>query len=229
MSQLPIGHYGLHIADDSIAYLHQGKSSASNFLGLKRMSPFQSRPEGAKACPHLINPFGPAPDRVHLDEFCKLYPDNLFQQMLPVPKERFARIPYFNDPNNDLSMTFMILGKLCSPLVNIVQPYRALTERSILDKLALTNLAPLVLTGITTEDQASINKLVKEAQLRPRRLILAGDPMLVVREPMVRMTTIMWEVDNHELVQLPMEQLGAMALRRHVRNERIDTPYTRSE
>lgn len=225
---LPIGHYGLHI-DGVVTYLHQGKSSAANFVGLRQPSPFQSKPEGAKACPHLINIAAPAPDRVHMTQFCDLYPDPLFQQMLPIPKEQFGKASFFNDPNNDLAMTLTILGKLCSPLVNIVHSFHSLTEKAILEKLGLTNLAPLVLTGVATKDQALLNKLVKEAQLKPRRLILAGDPMLIIRGPVERLSTVLWEIDTRDLVQLPMEQLGAMALRRYARGERVDAPYVQRE
>ncbi len=229
MSLLPIGHYGIH-TDESITYLHQGRSGAPNFVGLKRQSPFAGKPDGARACPHLINIAAPAPDRVHMAKFCELYPDPLFQQMLPIPKPQFGKASFFNDPNNNLAMTLTILGKLSSPLVDIVHPYRSLTERAILEKLGLTNLAPLVLTGVTTEDQASLNNVVKEAQLKPRRLILAGDPMVVVRGAVERFPTVLWQMDNRDLVQLPMEQLGAMALRRFVRGERVDAPYVqRSE
>lgn len=222
----PINHYGLHRAEDSIAYLHQGRPNAPNFIGLQKPSPFQQKPEGAKACPHLINMSSPMPDRNHMGAFCELYPDLLVQYMLPIPKPAFDKVPYLNDPNNDLAMTLTILGKLCSPLQTIVHPLNSLNERTIVEKLNLTNLAPLVLTGVRTEDQSYINRLAKEAQIRPRRLILTGDPMVVVRDPMVRLTTYLWEVDAINLVQLPMEQLGVMALRRYARGEQIDAPYS---
>ncbi len=225
---IPIAHYGLH-THEHVAFLHQGSRNAPNFVGLKRLSPFHQKPEGMKACPHLINVSSPMPDRTHWEFFCRLYPDPLVQEMLPLPKQKFALIAYVNDPNNDLAMAITILAKLSSPLYDVVHPLMSLTEKMILEKLNLTNVAPLILTGVETHNQTFINKLVKEAQLRPRRLILTGASEVVIREPMRRIQTHLHHIDNRELVQLPMEQIGVAVLRRYLRDEVIDAPYERKE
>ncbi len=228
-SNIPIGHYGVHTDEDGIGYLHQGQRNSPNFLGLQKYSPFSQKPAHNRACPHTMNVSAPMPDRIHWSFFCRILDDHLVQEMLPIPKERFASVPYLNDPNNELMLVLAVLAKLSSPIYTVVHRIDSLTEKKILDMLSLTNLTPLVLTSVRTSDQMFINKLVKEAQTLPRRLILTGESGIIVRQPMVRITTHMWDIQTEALITLPMEQLGVAVLRRHLRSEKLNTPFERKE
>lgn len=222
---IPVSHYGLHKDEDGIDYLHQGSKNAANFIGLKKPSPFYVQKEKNKLCPHTFNPMAPQPDRVPWNTFTRLMADNLVDEMLPIPKRQFQLVPYFNDPQNDLPMILTLLSKLSSPIFGVVHPLKRMNERTILDLLDSTNVTPLVLTGVRTEDQMMINSLCKEARLKPRKLILTGASEVVVREPMQRMATDVRLFDTQDLALLPMEQLGVAVMRRYVRGEKLDATY----
>lgn len=225
--EIPVAYYGLHKDQDGIDYLHQGPKNAANFLGLKKASPFYVQKEKNKMCPHVFNPMAPQPDRIPWNNFVRLMADNLVKEMLPIPKAQFQLVPYFNDPQNDLPMVLTLLSKLSSPIFSVVHPLKNLREKEILELLESTNVTPLVLTGVRTEDQMRINSLCKEARLKPRHLILTGASEVVIREPMQRLTTDVRMFDTQDLALLPMEQLGVAVMRRYARGERLDSPYER--
>jgi hypothetical protein len=222
----PVTHYGLHTSEEGVVYLHQGRG-ADNFIGLKAPSPFHVELRKAWACPHLINKSAPVPDIVHWEQFSRILGDQLVQAMLPVPRQREELIPYLSDPQNQLALILITLSRMSSPIYSMVKPFNSMTQLQVMKELALTNVAPLVLTGLQTENQRDVEEMAREARLMPRRLILTGDPNLVIRTPLTRIQTTLWEVDELKLAGLPMESLGALLLRRYARNERLDTPLVR--
>lgn len=230
MTQI-VTHYGLHADENGVWYLHQGRKQAGNFIGLARPSPFEVINEGGRkvACPHLINSSTPMPDRVQWDLFLKLFEDPLLKYFLPIPRKVTDPIPFVSDMNNDLTMVLVLLSRLSSPIYPVVHQLKHLTMARIQSELRVTNVAPFVITGLDTSDQAWMEQIVTEARRLPRRLIFAGHPMLVVRQPMERVPTFLQDFSDVELHSAPMENLGAVALKRWARGEQINSPWVRKE
>lgn len=222
----PVSFYGLHSDHESVYYLHQGRAS-NNFIGLRTTSPFSVSLRKSMPCPHLINQAAPIPDVAHWQQFSRWLYDPLLIAMLPVPRDRTALIPYFADPNNQLAMTLVILSRMSSPIYPVVKPLRSMTRAVILAELGLTNVCPLVLTNVQTEDNEYMFELAREARTLPRRLIFTGAAEVVVREPLLRLTTGLWDVDELAFAALPMEALGALLLRRFARYEPLHSEITK--
>lgn len=220
--------YGLHDAN-GVWYLHQGRKQVMNFISLSKPSPFEIQNIGGKkvACPHLINGSTPMPDRVQWDLFMEMYKDELVSYFLPIPRRLSDPIPYVSDVNNELTMYFVLLSRLSSPIYPVVHQFRNTTMNRIRDELTLTNVCPLVVTGFKTEDQLTVEQLATEARCSPRRLIMSGDPMLVVRSPLIQLQTYIHAFDEVTLHSTAMENLGAVALRRFARGEKIDAPWVK--
>jgi hypothetical protein len=225
-----VGHYGLH-SDDGVWYLHQGRKQASNFISLNRPSPFEVLNDQGKkqACPHLVNSSVPMPDKVQWEFFLELFEDPLLPYFLPIPRTTTESIPYVVDPNNELIMSLLALSRLSSPIYPVVHQIQHLNVPRIQSELRLTNIAPFVITNIKTENQYLIEEISNEARRCPRRLILVGDPMLVIRQPLMKVQTFIQDFPESKLHSAPMESLGAVALRRWARGEQINTPWVRKE
>lgn len=222
----PVPHYGLHTSPEGVVYLHQGRGS-NNFIGLKQSSPFAVIPRKALPCPHLINQAAPVPDVAQWQQFSKLLNDPLVQAMLPIPKEVGEPAAYLPDPQNEMMLTLVALSRMSGPIYPVVHELRKMTRAQVMHELAITNACPLVLTSVQCEDNAYINELAKEAQLMPRRLVFTGDPAVVIRHPLARIQSHLWDADRTVLVGLPLENLGALLLRRFARGERLDAEIVR--
>jgi hypothetical protein len=85
----------------------------------------------------------------------------------------------------------------------------------------------LVLTHIKTQHQSMLEHVVSIARGAPRRLILSGEENMVIRDPMFRLKTNLSNFDQTLLYSLPMENLGAVSLRRWARGEVIDSDWVR--
>lgn len=225
MSQI-VSHYGLHMGDTGVAYLHQGRSLAMNFIGLAKASPFEVMNVGEKklACPHLINGSAPNPDRVQWDLFCHLYRDPLVPYFLPIPRKMTDAIPFVNTVPLSL---LTLLSRLSSPIYPVVHQVGNVSMGKVLSELKLTNVSPYVITNLKTEDQSFIEEVAQEARRSPRTLILCGDPMMIITFPMLRVSTNIDAYPEDTLQIAPMESLGAVALRRFARGEQIDAPWVR--
>lgn len=225
-----VSHFGLHRSPEGIAYLHQSNPQGHNFIGWKKPSPFIVKADRKARCPHSLPASIGHPDAGQWEMFIRLYEDPLFRAFLPIPKEFGEKVGYFGPGNQEDWMTMLILlSKLSSPVTPSVIPFGKITTQKLNEQLNITNLGPLVLTGVETGDQNAVVELVAEATLRPRKLLLVGDSFLVVRHPMERIESHLQRVQWHELLALPLEQLGAVALRRYCRAEQINTPMVKRE
>ncbi len=222
----PVGHYGFHADQNSVWYLHQGRA-ANNFIGLRESSPFTVVLRKSKPCPHLINAAASIPDVVHWQQFSYWLNDPLLHAMLPTPKEHNSLVPYLPDPNNELAMILVILSRLSSPIYPVVHPLRSKTKASILEDLTLTNVCPLVLTGVQCSDNDYMFELAREARTLPRRLLFTGEAEVVIRTPLQKITTAFWDTDALTLAGLPMESLGALLVRRFGRHEMLNAEITK--
>lgn len=221
-----VTHYGLHQTNDGVHYLHQGGGKSANFIGLAAPSPFEVRTSEGKqrACPHTINVGSPMPDREHWRAFMEIYPDELTKQFLPLPKLRGEPVPFIENVDD---MLLLVLSKLSSPIYPVIHHIASYPIRLFEEQMRVTNVTPLVLTHIQTEHQTEIERLSAIAMRSPRKLILVGDRHMVICNPMQRIETQLEYMDHKILYTLPMEQLGAVALRRWARGEGIDSPWER--
>lgn len=219
----PVDHYGLHW-DKSVAWLHQGRG-ATNFLGVAQKSPFQVVDAGA--CNHLIPAAAPIPDKLQWAEFTKVMHDPLVQAMLPIPNSKGF---FIVDPYDDLSLYLTSLARLSSPIRPVVKPIWTAKSRQIQMALKETNVQPLVLSQATASNQKLLNEIAKLTNYTPRTVIVTGSADLVVPAPMQRITTDIRQMNIHDLMLMPLENIGATVLRRFARKENLDAPLeTREE
>lgn len=225
--EIDVSYFGLHEAD-GVLWLQQGRGG-HNFLGLNKKSPYNValRRKHNRACPHMINAASPNPDREQWARFLVLLQDPMVRALLPIPKQYGDLVPYVNDPNNELAMKLVLLTKMSSPIYPMVMPFVGMTQAQILGELETTNVAPLVLTGVLPEHTTDLHELAQKARLLPRKLLCTGDSTVVIRAPLQRLQTLLWEYDELELAMLPWETLGAFVLRRHARGETIDSEMMR--
>ncbi len=223
MSFIPVDHYGLHW-DKSIAWLHQGRGAA-NFLGVSQRSPFQVADGGM--CNHLIPTAAPVPDRLQWAEFSKILNDLLVKAMLPIPNGAGF---FIVDPYDDLSLYLTSLARLSSPIKPIVKPLWTVTSNQVQKALRETNVQPLVLSQASAKDQKLLGEISKLINYTPRTVVVTGSADLVVTPPMQRIDTNVRSIDIHDLMTLPLENLGATVLRRFARKEDLNAPIeTREE
>jgi len=222
MSLQPVDHYGLHW-DKSIAWLHQGRGAA-NFLGVNQKSPFTVADSGM--CNHLIPAAAPIPDRLQWVEFARILNDSLVQAMLPIPNGGGF---YLSDAYDDLSLYLTSLARLSSPIKAIVRPLWTMTSNQIQKALRETNVQPLVLSQATAKDQKILSEIAKLINYTPRTVIVTGAADLVVPSPMQRINTDIRSMNIHDLMTLPLENLGATILRRYARKEQLDAPLESRE
>lgn len=217
-----VSHYGVHRTAEGVVYLHQG-GAPMNFIRLSEPSPFEIRiPKGKEGvCPHAINGSAPTPDLEQWQRFVEIFKDELLQYFLPVPRHQLESIPFISDCDD---MLLMLLSKLSSPVAPVVHRFNRFRYKG---QLEITNIGPLVLTHLKPENQMALEELVSLARRSPRRLILHGDENMVIREPMKRVYTSLNYYPQSELYTLPMENLGAVALRRWARGEQMDGPWIR--
>jgi hypothetical protein len=222
MSQTPVDHYGLHWAG-TVAWLHQGRG-ATNFLGLPQKSPFNVTEAGM--CNHLIPGAAPTPDPLQWVEFSKILNDPLVQAMLPIPN---GGAFFIEDPQDELSLYLTNLARLSSPIKPIVRPLWMMRSAEIQKQLTTTNVQPLVFSQATAKDQKLLTEIAKLVNYTPRTVIVTGTADLVVPAPMQRIKTEIRSFNIHDLMTLPLENLGTLVLRRYARKEQLDAPLVPRE
>lgn len=222
MLRTQVSNYGVHETDEGVQYLHQGSTRSANFIGLSAMSPFEVTTQ--KACPHMINSSTPMPDREHWKGFMELYKDPLLKQFLPLPRTNHDFVPFVVDADE---MLLFLLSKMASPVYPLVHQFQKYSMKRFESDMGLTNIAPLVLTNLKHEHQEQMEYMAKLAKRSVRKLILSGEQHMVITEPMKRVTTWLMDVPTEKLYSLPMENLGAVALRRWARGEQIDSEWVR--
>lgn len=229
--EIRVTRYGLHQTPEGVHFLHQGGASGHNFIGWPKPSPFKIEVgKGRGLCPHNFSPNVGHPDRGHWEKFIEMYEDPLFRACLPLPKVPGEATPFLVDNHSEAITLMVVLSRLSSPVVPLVVPFNRMTPYQVGNALSLTNVAPLILHSVTPEDQMLLNQIVNDAQTKPRKLILLGHSEVVIRMPMKRITTILdTSIHPHQLLSLPLESLGTVALRRFCRDEQINAPFAKKE
>ena len=220
-----VPYYGIHWDNKRVAYLMQGRGG-TNAIGLKERAPFQVHlPKGLKHCNHQIPLANPVPNDYHWDYFLELLRDPLVSAMLPIPKERGERGVYYlvdDTPRGESTAVLVMLAKMASPIYNPVMPIWTKTAEEILTELQQTNVQFLVLTGVEPKHSEMIARIAKAAAHLPRKLMLVGASDVVVPPGVERVTTELLDpskYDPFDLIALPWESLGAVVVKKYMRDE----------
>jgi hypothetical protein len=216
-----VSHYGVHWANGNIAYIEQEKSG-TNALGLPEKSPFIVQlPRRNGRCNHLIALAAPKPDPTHMEALAKLVnEDSLVRAMLPIPKTGAGGF-FLGDPAGKLRLHLVLLSKLSSPITSVVKPFATLNREQILDELQMTNVQPLVLTGVTAAQAPALAELTEQLASLPRSLIVTGDVELPLPPSIQTIGSEIGKYDLANLAGLPWETLGAVMVRRYMRREAL--------
>lgn len=140
--------------------------------------------------------------------------DDLVDAMSPVPRSTADPVPFLNQA--DLSIILATLARMSSPTRLPMVPLWSLRPNQIIRQLEHTNVQPLVLTGVRAADKRAVDQVLEAALYLPRRLIMQGDPSLVLRPEAKRMSTTLGEVNVADFVSLPWEAYGAHLLKQHM-------------
>lgn len=218
-----VSHYGLHPQIDGVNYLVQDGRTADNFVGLPERPPYEVRSRFKGPCPHII-PVSPArPDPQDWEALMHIVHDPLVQALLPIPKVKYSKIPYFYDEDGTITRWALNLCRLASPKGPLAMGADKLRIYIANTYLCNTNLAPLILTDVGIKVQSTVDELARMTPFLPRKLVVFGrESHFVVRDPMLRQTTKLGElISEDEFMMLPMELLGAHVLRKYARGEEI--------
>lgn len=219
-----VPHYGIHWDEEQIAWLMQGRGS-TNALGLKKKPPFKVQlPSGSKHCNHMIPVAAPVPNDFQWSFFTDLMDDPLVQAALPIPKK--ASGAYFvEDPYQNLMWYMSMLSTMSSPIYPCVVPRWTTNERAVVKQLEQTNVQPFFIADVEPKDGAFLSKIGKVAMQQPRKLVVAGDPDVVVPQTMTRIKTSLNNsstYDVNDLEALHWEGLGATLVRKYMKREPYD-------
>lgn len=218
MQPQAVSHYGLHW-NGSVAWLLQQQSSV-NFLQLGQVvSPFVV--ERGLVCNHSIPVTSPQPDPQLWDRFRRWMSDPLVQAMLPIPN---GGSYFLEDQGDSMSLIIRNLSRLSTPIQSVMQPLWTLSSRQIRRILEETNIQPAVFTQVSVLQQAQVTEISKLTNYSPRTVLLTGHGRIVVPAPVQRIQTELRPNDIEQLIELPLESIGAMIIRRHARKEEIDSP-----
>jgi hypothetical protein len=155
-----------------------------------------------------------APDWEHWNQFLELA-----RAMLPIPKMADPGAYYLGV---ELSNAYLaLLGQMSSPLFPIVKPIWSLVPPIILDELQLTNVAPLVITGVTARNSPTLAQLAEVIGHMPRKLVVAGDADVVAPPPFRRIATRLGDYPLEDLMLLPWPVLGAVVVRKYMRKKEL--------
>jgi hypothetical protein len=216
-----VSHYGVHWASGNVAYIEQEKSG-TNALGLPEKSPFVVQlPRRNARCNHLIALAAPKPDPSHMELLARLInEDSLVRAMLPIPRTGPGGF-FLSDPAGKLRLHLVLLSKLSSPIACVVKPFASLGHEQVLDELQMTNVQPLVLTGVTAAQAPSLAPLAERLASLPRSLVLTGEADIALPPGIEKLGSEIEKHDLADLAGLPWETLGAVIVRRYMRREAL--------
>lgn len=230
-----VSHYGVHTDNDGVVHLLQ-QGQSGNFLGLPDHPPFKVTSDLKVGCPHSVRwKLGDTPDEEDWAHFQGALHTPMVREFLPLPKERGQGVVIF-DNHPEVSNLLVVLPRLCSPNRELTFAISGISNLRLNYEMAVTNIAPLVLTGITPEHQMRVERIVAESLFLPRRLILVGHPTIVAAGLIKRKKALpeeRWEgevVEKSRLLKtLPLEELGAFVLQQYAWGEEIGSDIAGSQ
>lgn len=210
--------YGIHRTPTGVAYLQQGRSG-TNAIGLREKSPFIVKlPTGKVHCNHQIPLSVPVPHDHHWNTFIDLLHDPLVQAMLPLPKED-AGVYWLSSEDDRYTLPLVMLSRMSSPIYPCVIQAWMVKKEKLLDELYQTNVQPLAVTGLEAKHSQMVKELVETAVIAPRKLIMVGQPDVVVPKIVKKIETGIHIQPMDKLAALPWEVLGATLIRKYMRGE----------
>lgn len=155
--------FGVHPDRDNIPWLLQAHPPLQNAAGLAQ-APDMHVSLGPTKCNH----------RLILREPTEPYPsDELVRVMLPIPKQE--KTVFWVRETEESIDRLSVLSQMSAPIGAVLVPFWAfLTPQAIFKALQLTNIQPLILTGLRLGDLDVVRALLGPAEASPRRLILTG-------------------------------------------------------
>lgn len=218
MVHIVVPNYGVHWASNGIAWLQQGRGAAPA-VAVHEKSPFVVQLPGyRKHCNHQITLSNPVPNNHHWEFIERAISDPLFQAMLPVPKSDDG-LYFIEDGEGNLTRLLVTLARMSSPIFPVVQQAWQIDPIKLLNRLGNTNIQPIVVVGFEAKHNSTLSKLTSGAAQSPSKLVITGTREVVLPPNVKRITTTMDKYDLDEIIQLPLESLGAVVLKKYMRNE----------
>lgn len=212
---MPLPYYGIH-SDNGISYLYQDTCPLGwEFIGLAKRSS-QTVKHLKNQCSHTVN-VNLATRKLsnnHWNKFKSLVSDPLVQAMLPIPNGH----TYFFDQSQLTDSTHWLscLERLSSPLHAWVRPLWSESPNVVMRQLKMTNIHPMVLTDIGSNEHETALRLAEANKTTPRTLILSGESNLILPKHVKKLTT---NLDSlmvlQELISLPLEHIGSYIIAQH--------------
>lgn len=158
-------HFGLHV-DGDLIFLHQGRWGRCVTPGLEGLqAPERVRRADHRRCPHNVVPApGPTPELT-----------GLVRVLAPIPDGGIYWVPGEAMDAIAKAMT------MCAPVGQIVFSAWNTKVRHLVPQLTLTNIAPLIITGLRPIDLKATTELLR--QPRVRTVLFCGDIRPAVAEP----------------------------------------------
>ncbi|WP_419902166.1 hypothetical protein [Kiloniella sp.] len=146
--------------------------------------------------------------------------DPLVRAMMPIPKQGAGAF-YVDDPEGRLVEILILLSKLSSPILRVVNPAWAIRADHVINELQNTNIQPFVVSELTAKDSPMVNTIGQACTYAPRTVVLAGQPDVVVPPSVKRITTELdtEKFDYQTLLATPWEALGATVVKKWMRKE----------
>lgn len=217
MVDLP--HYGIHNVGGLLYLFQDNLHEGWNFVGSRYPSNASVRGLGNK-CSHVFNPhqINLKISQKHWDKFAPLLDDPLVQAMLPLPARR-QKAYYL--PSSAIRMAPMVLAtleRLNNPLHHQTKALWATTDNKVVRALEHTNIHPICLHSAGIVDSDRVRRLLTQAQLGRRHLIIEGfDDILLPDHVQVLETKVTDMMPLEELAGLPLEHIGLEIVARYCR------------
>lgn len=235
MSKKIVGTYGLHQTESNIWFLHQGKNALCDELSvysskdkdarrLEIQSPFKVvHANTLQGCPHEINLFEKEDLTKFDNEWKFLLRYDLFKLMLPLPlKQRLFFVQGRKTP--EVLNSFF---RLCTPTKLDIHPITTQRPRDWNTKLSLSNLMPLVLTGVNLNVINSFHSLIQLASATPRKILFVGSSDVIPPLDLHLLNEdygLLVEKLN-KIEPLPYERIGAAVLHKYMEGT-LDERFT---
>ncbi|WP_353640790.1 hypothetical protein [Mesorhizobium sp. WSM2239] len=193
---------GLHWEGD-IAFLIQGEKVQTAF-DFEIPCPFDQNKD-------------PGDHRIDLRIECdpsRFPADPLIDAMSPIPRDTGEPAAFLTQ--QDLSIILATLARMSTPSKLPIAPFWSLKPDKIVRLLELTNVQPLVLTGVRATNKSAVDQILEAVPYLPRKLVLQGEQTLILRPEARRISTALGDLNPADFVSLPWEAYGAHLLKRHM-------------
>tara|TARA_R110002072_G_scaffold26966_14_gene88456 strand:+ start:26 stop:379 length:354 start_codon:yes stop_codon:yes gene_type:complete len=91
-------------------------------------------------------------------------------------------------------------------------------------EMTLTNCQAWVVTQVTRKQAGLLSAINKSTEYLPRTVILTGDGDIPIPTKIKKISTEIRKTDLNDLMTLPLENIGALLMRRHLRREGLFDP-----